>query len=163
MAYTSWSVVYGEQPSAAKWNILGTNDAHFYSFLGDNLAWQSWTPTFANFTKGSATVTAKYTQVGKTVHFRLEVTLSSSTMGSIPTFTLPVTSTSYLTGTTIGHLAILDFGTTSYFGRVRLSSTTVANMEYWDTNVAGQNITVSAPMTWANNDIFSVTGTYEAA
>jgi len=29
MAYQSWSVVFGEQPSAAKWNILGTNDAAF--------------------------------------------------------------------------------------------------------------------------------------
>jgi hypothetical protein len=29
--YQSWSVVFGEQPSAAKWNILGTNDAGFNS------------------------------------------------------------------------------------------------------------------------------------
>lgn len=29
MAYQSWSVVFGEQPSAAKWNILGSNDASF--------------------------------------------------------------------------------------------------------------------------------------
>lgn len=29
MAYASWSVTFGEQPSAAKWNILGTNDAFF--------------------------------------------------------------------------------------------------------------------------------------
>lgn len=29
MAYTAWSVVFGEQPSAAKWNQLGTNDAGF--------------------------------------------------------------------------------------------------------------------------------------
>lgn len=35
MAYTAWSVVFGEQPSAAKWNQLGANDALFYSFLGD--------------------------------------------------------------------------------------------------------------------------------
>lgn len=34
--YTFWSVVYGEQPSASKWNILGTNDDGFYS--GSNLA-----------------------------------------------------------------------------------------------------------------------------
>lgn len=34
MAYASWSVVFGEQPSAAKWNILGTNDAHFNTRLG---------------------------------------------------------------------------------------------------------------------------------
>jgi len=25
--YQTWSVVFGEQPTAAKWNILGTNDA----------------------------------------------------------------------------------------------------------------------------------------
>jgi hypothetical protein len=163
MAYASWSVVYGEQPSAAKWNILGTNDAHFYSFLGDNLPWQTWTPTFANFTKGSATVTAKYTQVGKTVHFRLEVTLSSSTMGSIPTFTLPITASSYLTGTPIGQVEITDTGTTTYTGVCNLVTTTTAKMVYLDSNTAKQNITSTQPMTWANTDVFAITGTYEAA
>lgn len=34
MSYTSWSVVFGEQPSAAKWNILGTNDASFNDGTG---------------------------------------------------------------------------------------------------------------------------------
>jgi hypothetical protein len=34
MAYSSWSVVFGEQPSAAKWNILGTNDAAFNNGTG---------------------------------------------------------------------------------------------------------------------------------
>lgn len=34
MAYSSWSVVYGEVPSAAKWNILGTNDASFNDGTG---------------------------------------------------------------------------------------------------------------------------------
>ncbi len=29
MAYTAWSVVFGEQPTAAKWNQLGANDAGF--------------------------------------------------------------------------------------------------------------------------------------
>lgn len=29
MAYAVFSVVFGEQPSAAKWNILGSNDASF--------------------------------------------------------------------------------------------------------------------------------------
>lgn len=29
MAYNAWSVVFGEQPTAAKWNQLGTNDAGF--------------------------------------------------------------------------------------------------------------------------------------
>lgn len=34
MAYAAWSVVFGEQPSAAKWNILGTNDASFNDGTG---------------------------------------------------------------------------------------------------------------------------------
>lgn len=33
MAYQVWSVVFGEQPSASKWNILGTNDAEFNSLI----------------------------------------------------------------------------------------------------------------------------------
>jgi hypothetical protein len=32
-SYTSWSVVFGEQPSAAKWNILGTNDSYFDAYI----------------------------------------------------------------------------------------------------------------------------------
>lgn len=36
MAYATWSVVFGEQPSASKWNILGTNDAYFNTQIGSN-------------------------------------------------------------------------------------------------------------------------------
>lgn len=36
MGYQAWSVVFGEQPSAAKWNILGTNDASFNDGTGLN-------------------------------------------------------------------------------------------------------------------------------
>lgn len=38
MAYTLWSVVYGEQPSAAKWNLLGSNDAYFNDQVGDDFS-----------------------------------------------------------------------------------------------------------------------------
>jgi len=39
MSYTAWSVVFGEQPTAAKWNQLGTNDAGFKDGTNiDNLA-----------------------------------------------------------------------------------------------------------------------------
>ncbi len=34
MAYQDWSVVFGEQPSASKWNILGQNDAGFNDGTG---------------------------------------------------------------------------------------------------------------------------------
>lgn len=40
MAYTysSWSVVFGEQPSASKWNIIGTNMASFNERIGSNFS-----------------------------------------------------------------------------------------------------------------------------
>lgn len=34
MSYTAWSVVFGEQPSASKWNVLGANDASFADGTG---------------------------------------------------------------------------------------------------------------------------------
>lgn len=34
--YAAWSVVADEQPTAAKWNILGSNDASFNTGLGFN-------------------------------------------------------------------------------------------------------------------------------
>lgn len=34
MAYAAWSVIAGEQPTTAKWNILGTNDASFNNGTG---------------------------------------------------------------------------------------------------------------------------------
>lgn len=43
MAYASWSVVFGEQPSASKWNILGTNDASFNDSTGINLQYANLT------------------------------------------------------------------------------------------------------------------------
>lgn len=49
MAYASWSVVFGEQPSTAKWNILGTNDASFNDGTG-----------IASLTHSTTTVTNPY-------------------------------------------------------------------------------------------------------
>jgi len=34
MSYAAWSVIAGEQPTAAKWSILGTNDASFNDGTG---------------------------------------------------------------------------------------------------------------------------------
>lgn len=34
MGYAAWSVVAGEQPTASKWNILGTNDSSFNDGTG---------------------------------------------------------------------------------------------------------------------------------
>lgn len=112
MAYQSWSVVFGEQPSAAKWNILGTNDASFndgtgigngaisspqklVTGAGTSWAWQSYTPTFTNLTVGNGTLNSTYVQTGKDVTVRGSLVLgSTSSVGSNPYFTLPATQSS---------------------------------------------------------------------
>lgn len=132
--------------------------------------WQTWTPTFSNMTIGNATVTAKYIQIGKTVHFRLSVVLgSTSTIGTNPNFTLPVASAAY--GATSGEILIgvanyLQPATASWNGLIAWSSTTVG---VWvKLTVSGSNITKSglsatSPYTWASGGELNATGTYEAA
>lgn len=58
MAYAAWSVVFGEQPSAAKWNILGTNDASFND--GTGIADAAITPAkrSGGFAKGTLVVSS---------------------------------------------------------------------------------------------------------
>lgn len=34
--YTAWSVIFGEQPTSTKWNLLGSNDSSFNTGLGFN-------------------------------------------------------------------------------------------------------------------------------
>lgn len=131
---------------------------------GTGWAWQSWTPTWTNFTPGSATIDAKYCQVGKTVFFRLNVTLSSSTMSTLPTFTLPVTSVTYSTNMDLSaSCTFLDFGTGSYQGAAFWVDTTHAAIYYLDSNNNGQQVTSTIPFTWANSDQISVQGFYQAA
>lgn len=121
MAYTAWSVVYGEQPTAAKWNQLGTNDAGFKDGTNiDNLAitgakiadgaitnaklstaadelgaaWKAWTPTISN-SAGSISATinwAKYMRIGKTIIWNASISISSVSANGDLGVTAPVAS-----------------------------------------------------------------------
>lgn len=140
----------------------GTDKKIQYSNLMGG-AWADWTPTFANLTKGSATVTAKYIQIGKTVHFRLLVQLAAdSSVGTTPTFTLPVEAASdnyeFL-------LRCVDTGTASFMGRGSYSSTTTSSLRVFTvsgTQIILSNVTATVPHTWANTDEIRVSGTYES-
>lgn len=182
MAYASWSVSFGEQPSTAKWNILGTNDASFNDGTGiaadkiepahlatglssSTWAWQTWAPTLANLSGGTQT-TAKYIQTGKKVNFRFVYTLAGAGMGTSPTFTLPVTAVSHSDVSIIGRAILQDTGTRQYFGDVCLTSTTIAGFyrNITDTtDLYTAAISSTAPHTWAATDIITATGCYEAA
>lgn len=127
----------------------------------------AWTPTFANFTVGSATLACKFTMNGKWVNFRLSIALSSSTMGTAPTFTLPVTSATMSVFQGLGPISLFDSSApVNVVGHIRWASTTTADMVATDSNSTfanHTNITSTVPFTWANNDVITGTGQYVAA
>jgi hypothetical protein len=140
-------------------------------------AWQSWTPTMTNFTVGtggSAGVTAKYIQVGKTVIYRIQGVLGTSgqSVGGSISFTLPVTATSVISGVdgtnyeVIGKGIIADNTTNVFEASLVKISTTAAKLVYSTVATQVQPLTAtsaSAPMVWAANDSFYIEGFYEAA
>lgn len=135
------------------------------SGTGTGWAWASWSPTWANFTVGNATTDYKYIQIGKTVFFRVQVTLgSTSVMGSNPTFTLPVTSISYVnTLFPFGQLNMTTNVGGVHNGVVTYSDTTHAILRSWDGNNDNAAVTSTVPFTWATNYGIFCEGYYEAA
>ena len=137
--------------------------------IGD--AWASWTPTYANLTVGNGTVVAKYNQIGKTITCRLRVKLgSTSAMTGALVVSLPVTSVDY-TGASgchqyLGIAAFLDSETLQINGLAMADSTTTIQLRVQNSSSTyGAVTTISStiPWTWAENDEFSATFTYEAA
>lgn len=171
MAYQSWSVVFGEQPSAAKWNILGTNDASFNDGTGiadgaikpehllngsstlNTWAYDSWTPTLSgrlNNTKWNKS--CEYIQIGKTVHFQLKLVANTTTPmdgGSTDAiFTLPVTADATFVGTDqtawLGGCGFYDSGTAVYAGDIYRDSTAATTARIRFHLASGTNLTIDA-------------------
>lgn len=192
MAYTSWSVVFGEQPSAAKWNILGTNDSSFndgtgiadsaikpkalFTGTGSTWSWTAWTPTLTGLTLGNGSLAGcKYIQIGKTVHFRFNLTFgSTSAVTAAGQFTLPVTSIDYNTGASTLHYTNA-FGVATFkddsagavaHGPCMAYDTTHATLDLWLVNgtyTSTAAISAVTPFTWTTSDSVAAMGTYEAA
>lgn len=89
MAYASWSVVFGEQPTAAKWNILGTNDASFNDGTGLPIA----NSAGAVVTTGEATSSTSYTDLATTTD-TVTVTVGTNAKALVILSAAPVSNTS---------------------------------------------------------------------
>jgi hypothetical protein len=133
----------------------------------DNDAWTSYTPTFTNLTVGNSTLNFKYKQIGKTVIVRATFTLGSTgSMGTNPTFTLPVTSTSYGTNSQLGDFYVEDAAIVGYMGRFMYGSTTSASMQIYNsstTYLSFSGVSATVPFTWGTGDFFTGQFFYEAA
>lgn len=167
MAWTTprtW--VAGEVVTAA---LLNTH-------LRDNLnavsgIWQSWTPTWSTTgtapSVGNGTFTCSYTQIGKTVHYRMHFVMGSTTTYGTGTwlFSLPVTPKTLPTDATIDCTGqVQDFGTSSLPVLTgRLSGSSVVPMVPTSSGNVILAFVTSVFYAWAVNDFISIAGSYEAA
>lgn len=136
--------------------------------------WQSWTPTLSGrLNNAKWTKVCQYIQIGKTVHFTLSLTASTTTPmdgGSADAiFTLPVTAVALggVNPEPMGAVRLLDAATAVYAGVVLKVDTTTARIRFFDSAVAAAAfesvITSTAPFTWTTSDEITCQGTYQAA
>lgn len=131
-------------------------------------AWTAFTPSWTNFTLGSGSETYRFQKHGKTVRFRGQTTLSSSTVGSSPQFAPPVpANTSAITNarTPLGQNVLDDANGSPIPGFLVFGPSAAQILLRFIHSVSGDNTAVGAtsPFTWANSDIIHVIGQYEAA
>jgi hypothetical protein len=156
----------GEQPNATKWDQVFRNDDALYDAM--NAASATYTPTFTNFTLGNGTLSyCRYVQVGKKVKVWVRVILgSTSSMGTTPQISLPVTARALVLHAPIGFANLQDTGTNQFKGLVNYYDTTHAffqQLAVTGSNIIGGTITSTAPFTWTTSDEFHLTFEYEAA
>lgn len=161
-AVTATSIAAGAvQPQAL---VTGT---------GSGWAWSSWTPTWTGLTVGSATVSYKYIQIGKTVFFRFSVVLAAdSSLSSALCLTLPVTAVSILGNIPVGQCWMTDSGIKNYQGQLNLTDQTGAasttKMAFYMGTADGTYLYAtlgsnSIPFSASTNDILAGSGYFEAA
>ena len=129
--------------------------------------WTTFTATWgapSAPTLGNATVTARYTRIGKTVKATLIFQFGSSSNGGSGTWTfaLPSTAATGLYGG--GSVRVLDSGTRWFLGVPYLASTTTVSFQVTDAAGTGvETIDATHPMTWAAGDTFYAYFWYEEA
>lgn len=151
-----------EQPTTAKWNLLGSNDAFFNAAF---LAWTSFTPAWGNLTEGNGQNEGYYLQLGKTIFFRARFILgSTSSITGAVSLALPVTKIATMDDNyLLGHIVrLLDAGTAFYYGTMLANGNLVVHST-GSTYLGELSVTATVPFTWVTTDTIWVSGIYEAA
>lgn len=135
---------------------------------GIGSGWATWVPTAFGLTIVDGTLTARYTQFGKTVLFNLWYTAGASdSWTTVFQFSLPVTTASIPNNTPLGVASMLDGGSTS----TRRSGTSMKSSSGGtetvfasvDSLATSGTVNSTVPWTWAATDVLYLRGMYEAA
>ncbi len=131
-------------------------------------AWTAWSPSYTNLTIGNGTVVARAVQIGDKVEAYWSFALgSTSSVGTGPTVSLPVTrSSNYTDSEMLWGPIYLKAGGTQFVGVIRSPSTTTVGILRHI--VSGSNTVIGTvdatnPGTWTTGDTMSFTITYEVA
>jgi hypothetical protein len=137
--------------------------------------WRSYTPAWTNSgtanTIGNGSLTGAFNQVGKTVYYRIRLTLGTTTGAGNGSwiFSLPVLThaSAYAAYSKIGNTTVFDTsGSASYTGPARWNSTGTITAVMVGTggtygNYADVNSATNIPMVWTSTDIIEISGWYE--
>lgn len=162
---TSGVVVYSEAGVLKVRQVDGT--VVTVANVPDTGAWTTWAPTYTGITIGNATVSARYKQIGKTVHVSFFMTVGSTTTFSTSYLAVSLPVASFVTTTNFplgsGFAFDASAGTNSrmVLGAYLLSQ--AAYFVYGDAAIAARTLSNLVPWTWASGDQLGFTATYEAA
>jgi hypothetical protein len=128
-------------------------------------AWTAYTPTLSVWTLGNGTITGAYCQIGKVVQFSVQITVgSTTTIGSSPTFTIPVNMSGTNPWNVRGYFRDISLGAAGIYDlTARPSSLSTFGGLYTGTNGQHLSFNATTPFTWASGDVLLLAGTYEAA
>jgi hypothetical protein len=127
-------------------------------------AWQSFTPSWtgsvSNPVLGNGTVDARYLQVGKTVRFRLILTMGSTTTYGSGAWglTLPIAPSD---SQAVACVYVDASASTRCAGTAWLTNGSGIFRMLPPTDAASAGIAATTPFTWATSDQVIISGTYE--
>lgn len=149
-------------PAAALNDLAGTLNLLKYADK-----WIAWSPTWTNLMVNNGTQYARWTKIGTTVVFALDLKLgSTSAVAANPNFSLPTAAYAATLQTMLISVDLADEGTAHYPGvGYPGSATTLVLMAQsaGGTYVSTGEINATAPFTWTTGDSIRVSGMYEAA
>lgn len=150
---------------AGWWDAVYAKKYYLNSSTVGEGEWQAYTTTWSCQTGaapvlGNGVLSARYTTIDGTVHFEIFLTAGSTTTfgGGNWLFTLPLPAADTNGGT--GSVFILDASTGFHVATTLHFST---SQIYIITQGAGSPVSNVIPMTWAQNDVLRVSGTYKKA
>jgi hypothetical protein len=121
----------------------------------DNSAWTSYTPSVGNGSVGNGTIVGFYKQIGKTVHWRAQFTLgSTSTVSQDFSLSQPFTPVNDSANT--ANAFYIDVSTSVHYNGWYFVSTPRYQ------SVFG-SLSSTNPFIWATGDVMCIYGTYEVA